>query len=284
MLHPVSAVGEDRLMKEFKLITCLLVLLSICLCGSFYGCKKKSVSSDDRFTGSWRSKKGSTHKILTFKTNGTWILQFRKEGRLAKIVEKEGKANGKWHVKDGVLYMFVEASAGELDWGDEPTIPMEIADITALNLSLKLTSGRTDNWVRVKSIKQASDGSQLATVTLEPIIVNLSQEKNWGKGRYLCIQIEFILNEGKSGISDPTMHPKVRETAIFFLSSLTYREVNTMQKIDSLKYDLYELLKPYISGNIEKISIKDVVVTSQWKNVETFLAQTQENSAVKDTP
>ena len=203
-------------MKASRISVFCMVMLAVLVAACCCGCKKKSVSPDDRLNGSWRTSKGKTHKILTFKANGSWVLQFRMEGRLAKIVEKKGKASGKWDVKDNVLYLFVEETVPDLDWGEETPVALEIVDITALNLSMKNPAGRVVDWVRVKSIKKASDGSQLATVTLDPIIVNLSRENNWGKERYLCIQIEFVLNEGKTGTSPPQMHPKVREPPSFF--------------------------------------------------------------------
>ncbi len=254
------------------LLTIVFLVMSV-LCG----CAKKSVSSDDRFTGSWRSKKGKTYKIMSFRVKGTWSLQIRKEGKLAKIVEKRGEAKGNWNVKDGFLYLYIVESEEDDDWKIDTTIVYEIVEMTLLNMSLKGPSGRVEKWSRVKSSKQSGEARQLATIRLDPVVVNLKKEKIGGKSKFLCIEVEFILNETQ----DPTMpaitiHPKVRETIIFYLSSLTYPEVNTMEDIDSLKGDLLVLLKPYISGYIEKLSIKNVVITSKWGNVETFLAEYKE--------
>lgn len=260
----------------------LLFLIFFLVISGIYGCSKKSVSSDDRFTGSWRSKKGKIYRILTFKANGTWGFQFRKEGRLAKIVEKSGRASGSWNFKDGFLYLYVIESEVQDDLKVDTTVVYEVTEITPLNMFMIAPSGRSEKWSRVRSAKQSGEISQLATISLDPIVVNLKKEKQGGVNRFLCIEVEFILDEKQTPESPAiAIHPKVQETIIFYLSSLRYREVNTMDDIEGLRGNLLKLLKPYMTGNIEKLSIKNVVITSKWQNVETFLAQ-YKNKDAKD--
>lgn len=268
-------MGRACIMYNYsKIIVVLFVTLSLVLTG-VHGCKK-SVSSDDRFTGSWSSKKGKIYRIMSFRANGTWSFQFRKEGRLAKIIEKSGKASGNWNYKDGFLYLYVVASEDQEDWKIDTTVVLEVTEITPLNMSLIGTSGQPEKWARVKSDKQSGESDQLATISLEPIVVNLKKEKQGGINRFLCVEMEFVLDEMQTPETPViAIHPKVRETIIFYLSSLTYPEVNTMDDIAVLKNNLLRLLKPYMTANIEKLSIKNVVITSKWQNVETFQAQYQ---------
>lgn len=252
-------------------VLCLVVLLY-----SFWAGCSKDVSSDDRFTGSWRMKKGREHRIWTFRANGTWQSQVRKEGRLGKVISKQEEFLGTWVVNDNFIQMTAtEARAGDA-WNIGETVSFEIIEITEGKMTIKKPNGTIEEWARVKSQKADEKEKLARAVSLKPIIVNLYNEKSGSKDHFLCIELEFTF---KTKITDgvpapiPELHPKVREATIFYLSSLTYSEVNTMDKVGAIKGRLLPLLNPYANNQIEDIAIQNITITSRWKSVEMFLSQ-----------
>ncbi len=240
-----------------------------------YGCSK-DVSSDDRFTGSWRMKKGRAHKILQIRANGTWLGEVRKEGRLGKVVTKEEEVSGTWVVADNFLHMTATKTALGDAWKVGETVAFEIIEITELLMIIKKPSGSKESWIRVKSQKVEEGEKLLRAVSMEPIVVNLSRNRPGGKNRYLCIELEFVFTPRGEGVPLPKLHPKVRETAIINLSSLAYSDVNTMDKVGKISDNLLKILNPYAKGQIESIAIKNIAVTSHWNSVEAFLSQYEE--------
>lgn len=260
---------------------CLWVLVVTFLLASASSCSK-DVSSDDRFTGSWRMKKGKSHKILIFKANGTWQSQVRKEGRLGKVVTKEEEVLGTWVANDNVLQMIAtETKLGDAWIVGEPVL-YDVMEITELSLKFKKPNGTVEKWVRVKGQKAEEKERLARAVSDKPIIVNLRKVKPGEKDHYLCIELEFVFKPLKEGESLPPLHPKVRESAIFHLSSLSYAEVNTMPKVSKIKDKLLTILNPYARGKIESIGIQNITVTSRWKSVESFLNQYQESATEAD--
>lgn len=262
-----------RKFSDYATVFFLCTFVLLCS-GWWYGCSK-DVSSDDRFTGSWRMKKGRDHKILTFRANGTWQSQVRKEGRLGRIVTKQEEFIGEWTVSDNFLSMTATQVLAGDTWKIGETISFEIIEIAELTMQLKKTNGTIETWMRVKS--QKTEGKEPATVqalSFKPIVVNLSKEKAGSKDYYLCIELEFVLTSViPEGTPLPDLHPKVREATIFYLSSLTYSEVNTMDKVAGIKDKLLQLVNPYAKDQIENISIRNITVTSRWESVEAFLSQ-----------
>ena len=112
--------------------SCFFVFAAIVLlCISFgYGCSQ-DVSSDDRFTGSWRMKKGKEHKILIFRANGTWQSQVRKEGRLGKVVTKDAQTLEQLKTDGYVAFRYVDADGNQGPFPINPNGAMDsIAGLT----------------------------------------------------------------------------------------------------------------------------------------------------------
>lgn len=259
--------------KSFSCRKAAMVCLVVLLCSLWIGCSQ-DVSSDDRFTGSWRMKKGRAHRIWTFRANGTWQSQVRKEGRLGKVISKQEEFLGTWVVKDNFLHMTAtEAKVGDA-WNIGETTSFALIEITEQQMTLKKPNGTIEKWSRVKSQKADGKEKQARAVSLAPIIVNLFNERAGSKEHFLCIELEFTFKPGMTpGAPPPELHPKVREATIFYLSSLTYSEVNTMDKVGAIKGRLLQLLNPYANNQIEDIAIQNITVTSRWKSVEVFLSQ-----------
>ncbi|RJP82187.1 MAG: hypothetical protein C4522_03690 [Desulfobacteraceae bacterium] len=265
--------------KSSDYTTVLFLCFFVLLCSGWWvGCSK-NVSSDDRFTGSWRMKKGRDHNILICRANGTWQSQIRKEGRLGKVITKQEEFSGTWTVSDGFLSMTATQVIAGDTWKIGETISFEIVEITELTMQLKKPNGTIETWARVKSQKTEGKESLVQALSFKPIVVNLSKEKAGSKDHYLCIELEFVLKTAMpEGTPLPDLHPKAREAIIFYLSSLTYSEVNTMDKVAGIKDNLLQLVNPYSKDQIENISIRNITVTSRWDSVEAFLSQYKDAS------
>jgi len=158
-------------------------------------------------------------------------------------------------------------------WTIGETVSFEIIEITELTMKIKKSNGSIETWARVKSQKVEEKERLARAISMKPIVVNLSKERPGSKDQYLCIELEIVFKPVGVGMALPKLHPKVRETAIFHLSSLTYSEANTMSKIGHIKDSLLNILNPYAKGQIESIAIRNIMVTSRWKSVESFLSQ-----------
>ncbi|MFH2066071.1 MAG: flagellar basal body-associated FliL family protein [Pseudomonadota bacterium] len=224
-------------------------------------------------------KKGREHNILIYRANGTWQSQIRKEGRLGRVVTKQEEFLGTWTVSDGFLSMTATQAIVGDTWKIGETISFEIVEIAELTMQLKKPNGTIETWVRVKSQKTEGKESIVQALSFKPIVVNLSKEKAGSKDHYLCIELEFVLKSVMpEGTPLPDLHPKVREAIVFYLSSLTYAEVNTMDKVAGIKNNLLQLVNPYSKDQIENISIRNITVTSRWDSVEAFLSQYKDAS------
>jgi flagellar basal body-associated protein FliL len=266
--------------------------ISIFLFWGSYGCSKDvPVAADERFIGSWRMKKGRGHKDLTFLADGTWLLQIRKQGKLGKVNPEDEEISGTWTVADVSLNMTATKAKEGGSWNINETISYKIIEISEWNMQIKKSNGPVENWARVMNQKTEGKERSAQILSIKPFIVNLSKEKPESRDQYLCIELKFVLRPSKEKPSEeksseekvtvalPKIHPKVREALIFHLGSLTYSEINTMDKLGAVKNNLLQLINPYAKNQIEDISIQNITVTSQWKSVEAFLSQYEEPPA-----
>lgn len=262
-----------------------------------YGCSKEvPVVADERFIGSWRMKKGRGHKDLTFLADGTWLLQIRKQGKLGKVNPEDEEISGTWAVADVLLNMTVTKAKEGSSWNIDETNAYKIIEVSEWSMRIKRSNGPVENWARVKNQKMEEKERPIKILSIKPFIVNLSKEKSTSRDQYLCIELKFVLRPSEEKPSEeksseekpsekkvteplPKIHPKVREALIFHLSSLTYSDINTMDKLGAVKDMLLQTITPYSKGRIENISIQNITVTSQWKSVEAFLSHYEEPPA-----
>jgi len=274
----------------YKKIICSCI--SIFLFWGSYGCSKEvPVAADDRFIGSWRMKKGRGHKDLTFLADGTWQSQIRKQGKLGKVNPEDEELFGTWTVADVSLNMTVTKATTGSSWNIDETISYKIIELSEWSMKIRKSNGPVENWARVKNQKMEEKERPIKILSVKPFVVNLSKEKPASRDQYLCIELKFVLRPSEEKPSEekssaekvtvplPKIHPKVREALIFHLGSLTYSEINTMDKLGAVKNMLLQLINPYAKGQIEDISIQNITVTSQWKSVEAFLSQYEEPPA-----
>ena len=289
----------------------IFALLSLIVILSDPGCRR-APTVEEFLLGSWRRTSGKVHSILSFQTNGSWLIESRVEGKLSKIVAKRGKISGQWFYTDKMedvlpeevpddkkkekkaeekaqkgadekketlfLVMSVtEAQDDESGWEVGSTKSFEFVQLDKEKLVLKSPDGTTVEWLRVRSDKnqeQLSEG--LVTTKLGPLIVNLSRIKVQHKRRFLCLDVDLVIEssyvQADAGSPPPEikLHPRVREAAIYYLSSKTYQDIRTVDKAQAISNELKDVLNPYVQNRIKELLIKQIVVTSERKVVEDY--------------
>ncbi|MBU0992224.1 MAG: flagellar basal body-associated FliL family protein [Proteobacteria bacterium] len=287
------------------------------------GCKS-GPKVEEFLLGSWRMNQGKVHSILSFHANGSWILENRVEGKLSKIVAKKGKISGEWFYTDELegglpegqgekekkdetgkkneaeteaskpkifLVMSVIASDDEeTGWQKGVTKPFEIVELNKDRLVLKGFDDMVMEWMRVSSSGKNTDEVTGGTIkaSLGSIIVNLSRTQIRHKRRYLCLDVDIILEvpyeEGTLPPAPPKLHPRVREAAIFYLSSKTYQELRTVDKAQEILNELKDVLNPYLENKIQELVINTIIITTERKIVEDYENQLLKPQKVEESP
>jgi hypothetical protein len=71
----------------------------------------------------------------------------------------------------------------------------------------------------------------------------------------------------------PAIHPKAREAAILFLSSLVYEDVKDFDRVKRQREKLVDVLNPYMEGVIKDIEIEHVIISTTIEKVEEFMIE-----------
>jgi len=119
------------------------------------------------------------------------------------------------------------------------------------------------------------------TIPMGPIAVNLDKHRSHDKDRYLCLNMNLMLHEIMPGQEIPRIHPKAREAAVIFFSSLVFDDVKDFTSIKKQNKKLVAVLNPYMDGSIKEIKIEHVIVTADVDLVEEFII---EHSIVAGSP
>jgi hypothetical protein len=81
------------------------------------------------------------------------------------------------------------------------------------------------------------------------------------------------------------LHPRVREAAIFYLSSKTYQDLRTVKKAQEVTIELKRVLNPYFKNRIKRLIVHEIVLTSEKKMVDDYenhLLKPHENGEKKE--
>lgn len=266
-------------MSEKKWIRwCLILLLALMM-----GCGEKEKKEDPRLLliGSWRFSYRNIHSILNFKNNGTWNLENRVEGKYSKIVEKKGALTGTWLLEENRLTINVEDDGGgEVEMWALGSHVFEVVRLDAVTLVLKDEKEKEREWSKVRA-QQAKAGEVQAhqTIPIKPLIVNVTKTRDMEKSRYLCIDLEVVLTlelptaNPEEIPPPPPLHPEVREKILIYLSSFTYRDLNSFDKIKKIKAHLETIMRPYFAGQMDELHINNVVVASSEASLDEFILQ-----------
>ena len=111
------------------------------------------------------------------------------------------------------------------------------------------------------------------TMPMGPIAVNLNKNRSHDKDRYLCLDLTLILHEMMLEHEVPAIHPKAREAAMIFFSSLVFDDVKVFTSIKKQNKKLVAVLNPYMEGAIKEIKIEHAIVTTDIDKVEEFMIE-----------
>ncbi len=252
---------------------CLLLLIIMMVSG-VSGCGEKAPDPNELIVGNWIRMQNRTYVLLIINPKGTWNSSVRIADVTSKIVSAKGNAKGAWHMEDGQLIFTVMESNIEEVWQKNDTRFFEIVDLQDQLMVLKGENERIDEWKKTGG-KQIGTGEGGASVVIpmKPFAVNLDKHSSNAKDRYLCLNVSLALKELMPDQDIPTIHPRARDAAIVFLSSLVYGDVENFEKVKRQKQKLLDILNPYMKGCIKDINVEHVVIASDITKVEEFLIE-----------
>ncbi len=192
----------------------------------------------------------------------------------SKIVSSKGNATGSWHMEEGQLIFTVVESDIEEIWEKNDTSFFEIVELGERLMLLKEESGRVAEWKKTSGQQGADVEAELAKViSMAPYTVNLNKNSSNVQDRYLCLNMQLVLKELMPDQKIPDFHPRARDAAILFLSSLVFGDVENFEKIKEQKMKLVDVLNPYMDGFIKDIEIEQVIIATSITKVEEFIIE-----------
>ena len=248
----------------------LLFVLSAALAA---GCGEKKKKDLDLVLGNWTQYRNRAYILLIINPKGTWESSVRIADATSKIVSSKGSAKGSWHMEEGQLIFTVVESDIEEVWEKNDTSFFEIVELSDRVMLLKEESGRVGEWNKTISEKGKEDVELAVTIPMAPYAVNLNKHSSNEEDRYLCVNMSLKLKELMPGQEIPKFHPRARDAAIMFLSSLVYDDVQNFDLINAQKEKLIAVLNPYMEGFIKDIDIDQVIVANSARKVEEFMIE-----------
>ncbi len=253
-----------------------VVLFLICVCFFIFitGCGEEKKVQNELVSGNWIHVRNRTYILLILNPKGGWQSSIRIADVSSKIVESKGNAKGMWYIeKDRMIFTVTESDIEEV-WEKNATVFFDIVELTETIIQLKDESGRVWVWNHTNSQKSAESEDNLApVVSMGPVAVNLNKNRSNDKDRYLCLNLNLVLKELMPGQKMPPIHPKAREAAIIFLSSLVFNDVKNFDCIKQQAGKLVDVLNPYLDGFVKEISVEHVIVASEIDKVEEFIIE-----------
>jgi len=238
------------------------------------GCGDKNRSDKEKVLGNWTQHRNRAYILLIINPKGIWQSSVRIADATSKIVASKGDADGTWHLQDSQLIFTVMDSTIDNVWGKNQTYVFDVVELDDHRMLLQGESGRKAEWKKTGARKPGGEDENTAVVIpMAPIAVNLNKISSGSPDRYLCISMELALKELMPGQKIPRVHPRAREAAIVFLSSLIHSDVEDFDKVRDQKSRLKEVLNPYMDGVIEDINVKRVIVSTAMEKVEEFMIE-----------
>ncbi len=251
----------------------ILFLIGIFFFGFITGCEEKEKTQSDLAVGNWVQSKGGTYILWVATPLGEWSSSVKIPDVTGKIVKSRGSAKGIWHIEDGQMIITVMESDVEDVWEKNVTSFFDIIELTEIQMKLKEESGHVVVWNTTSTQKQAVSENLNNAIPMGPVAVNLNKNRSHDKDRYLCLNMNLVLQEMMPEQDIPSIHPKAREAVIIFLSSLVFDDVKDFKKIKIQNKKLVAVLNPYMDGSIKEIKIEHVIVTTDPDQVEEFIIE-----------
>lgn len=255
-------------------------ILSILICFSlaliFFvslsGCSSEA-EIGETVVGGWSKQSGDSYTYLRIKNEGKWDATINIADYTSKIIQVRGRASGKWHIEENNFVLTVFESNISKIFKKNVTSFFEIKTLSEEVLELVDTNGQIIVWKSVTPKKNQASLKNVNSIRMAPFTVNLNKVRSRDKDRYLCLNLKIVLKEFMPGAQLPKIHPKAREAALIFLSSLVYKDIRDLEKVEGIQGDLKTILNPYVGGMIKKVEIDHVIVSSTIDRVEEFLIE-----------
>lgn len=258
-----------------KYSTRITVLCAIvCLVFTIAGCSKKESQLKGKLLGNWTRSINRNYILLIFRSDGTWESSVRISDATSKIVSGKGKATGTWVVEENNIIFSVNESDIEDVWKKNAINYYEILLLEEASMELKSETGQIIKYSHHLGQKKTEEQVNTAPVIpMKPIVVNLNKNRSHDKDRYFCVNMNLILQELMPGSEIPKIHPRTRDAAIMFLSSLIFEDVKDFDRVKEQKKKLIEILNPYMEGAVKDIEIDHVLIASSIDRVEAFIIE-----------
>ena len=257
--------------RHIRMIMGLAMLMGLVLTT---GCGKEEKTQTETAVGNWTQLRNRAYILLITNPKGEWNSSVRIADVTSKIVKSKGNAKGTWYVEKGQIIFTVTASDIEEIWKKNDTIFYDIVELTETVMQLKDETGRVTTWRQTSGQKTAAaQENQDQVISMVPIAVNLNKNRSSDKDRYLCMKLNLVLNELMPDQEIPVIHPKAREAAIIFLSSLVFDDVKDFDAIKRQNKKLVQVLNPYMQGFIKEIDVEHVIVAAEIEKVEEFIIE-----------
>ena len=238
------------------------------------GCGEKEKTQTDLAAGNWTQLKNRAYILLVTSPAGGWNSSVRITDATSKIVQSKGSAKGTWHIDKNQMIFTVMESDLEQIWEPNATLFYDIVELTETQLHLKDESGYISIWKKTNSQQAAKvEAAAKQTISMKPIAVNLNKNRSNDKDRYFCLDLTLVLKELMPDQEIPAIHPRAREAAVLYLSSLVFNDVKDFDRVKERKKEILAVMNPYMDGAIEEIKIEHVIVASAIEKVEEFLIE-----------
>lgn len=252
----------------------ILLLAGVCFFSVLSGCGENEKSMSEIAVGNWTQLRNRAYILLITNPRGEWNSSVRITDATSKIVKSKGNAKGTWHIeKKQMIFTVSESDIPEI-WEPNSILFFDIVELTETSLHLRNEAGRTIIWKQTSRQATAKDdepGNQI--IPMGPIAVNLNKNRSNDKDRYLCLNMNMEIKELMPDEAIPSIHPRVREATILFLSSLVFNDVKDFDSVKEQSKQLVKVVNPYMEGVVKDITIEHVVVASEIEKVEEFLIE-----------
>jgi flagellar basal body-associated protein FliL len=260
-------------MKKFA-VCLVLFFMGISFLGFLAGCGKEEKDQNEFAVGNWTHLRNRAYILLITNPLGEWSSSVRIADVTSKIVKAKGGAKGTWHIDKGQMIFTVTESDVEEIWEKNSTGFFDIVELTESLMHLRDEAGRSILWKRTKAKSAKPTEEELALVVpMGPVAVNLNKNRSNDKDRYLCLNMSLVLKELMPGQEVPPIHPRAREAALIFLSSLVFDDVKDFDGIKQQNKRLVDVLNPYMEGFVKEIKIDHVIVATDADKVEEFIIE-----------
>ncbi len=252
----------------------ILFLIGVSFLFSITACGEKEKNQSDLAVGNWTQFRNRAYILLITNPKGEWDSSVRIADVTGKIVKSKGHAQGTWYIENNQMIFTVSGSEIEEVWEKNATTFFEIVELADTIMQLKDEFGRIVVWKKTNIQKAAISDADLSPILpMGPVAVNLNKNRSNDKDRYLCLNLNLVLNELMPDQEIPLIHPEASEAAIIFLSSLVFNDVKDFDRLKKQVRRLVDVLNPYMEGFINKIAIEHVIIATEIDKVEEFIIE-----------